>query len=110
MDFCKEFNAKTVHLVAGTPTPTQITINPDRSFSFTTRSPPTTHLLKKVAGGIEKGTGQPGHETIATISVKHVYEVAAIKCLDKDLQAKGIENVARSVISTANNMGINVVY
>lgn len=110
MDFCKEFNAKTVHLIAGVPTPTQITINPDRTFSFTIRSPPTTHLLKKVAGNIEKGTGQPGHETIATISVKHIYEVARIKSMDKDLEAKGLESVARSVISTAKNMGIEVVY
>lgn len=110
MDFCKDFNAKTDHLIAGTPTPTLITIEPDRTFSFKIRSPPTAYLLKRAAGDLEKGSGNAGSETIATLSVKHIYEIANIKCMDEDLKFKGLENVARSVISTAKNMGIQVVY
>ncbi|KAJ9124855.1 hypothetical protein QFC24_002784 [Naganishia onofrii] len=58
MDFCKEFNARTAHLKPTTPTPTTITINPDRTFSFTIRTPPVSHLLRHCAG-IEKGSQTP---------------------------------------------------
>ncbi|GLB33622.1 putative ribosomal protein L11/L12 [Lyophyllum shimeji] len=71
MDFCKEFNAKTAHLEQGVPTPTLITVQPDRSFTFITKTPPASYFLKKAAG-IEKGTGKPGHEITGTISLKHV--------------------------------------
>ncbi|GAW01892.1 mitochondrial ribosomal protein L11 [Lentinula edodes] len=70
MDFCKEFNARTAHVEPGVPTPTLITIRPDRTFSFITKTPPTSYLLKKVTG-IDKGPAKPGHETLATISLKH---------------------------------------
>ncbi|KAJ3551859.1 hypothetical protein NM688_g4465 [Phlebia brevispora] len=63
MDFCKEFNARTAHLEPGIPTPTLITVQPDRTFSFIIKTPPTTYFLKQAAG-IEKGTGKPGHEIV----------------------------------------------
>ncbi|RSH91660.1 hypothetical protein EHS25_009029 [Saitozyma podzolica] len=78
MDFCKEFNARTAHLTPSTPTPTQITINPDRTFSFTFRTPPVSYLLK-AAASIDKGSGSPGTSKVGTVSLKHVYEIARIK-------------------------------
>ncbi|KAF7776090.1 hypothetical protein Agabi119p4_4483 [Agaricus bisporus var. burnettii] len=70
-DFCKEFNARTAHIEPGVPTPTLITVQPDRSFSFVTRTPPVSYFLKKAAG-IEKGPARPGHEVTGTVSLKHV--------------------------------------
>jgi len=108
MDFCKEFNARTSHVEPGVPTPTLITVQPDRSFTFITKTPPTSYFLKKAAG-IEKGTGRPGHEIIGTISVKHVYEIAKIKQTDEHLKHLKLESIARSVIGTARTLGVQVV-
>ncbi|KAJ4472300.1 mitochondrial 54S ribosomal protein YmL19 [Lentinula aciculospora] len=108
MDFCKEFNARTAHIEPGVPTPTLITIRPDRTFSFITKTPPTSYLLKKVAG-IEKGPAKPGHEILATISLKHVYEIAKIKATDDNMSHLSLENIARMVVGTARTVGIQVV-
>src|SRR5689334_19961734 len=66
MDFCKQFNDKTKHIVTDTPIPTVITIKPDRTFSFITKTPPTTFLLKRAAG-IEKGASKPGTEIVGKV-------------------------------------------
>ncbi|WVF73136.1 ribosomal protein L11 [Kwoniella sp. CBS 6097] len=108
MDFCKEFNARTAHLQVSLPTPTLITINPDRTFSFTTRTPPTSYLLKKVSG-IDKGSGEAMGKNVGKVSLKHVYEIAKIKCRDDDLGALGEERVARGVLGTARSLGLEVV-
>ncbi|KAG2152037.1 ribosomal protein L11, RNA binding domain-containing protein [Suillus cothurnatus] len=108
MDFCKQFNARTAHIEPGVPTPTLITVEPDRTFSFITKTPPTTYLLKKTAG-IEKGTGRPGHEVTGTISLKHVYEVAKIKAKDTHLKHLKLESIASTVIGTAKSLGLQVV-
>jgi len=108
MDFCKEFNARTAHIEPGVPTPTLITIQPDRTFTFVTKSPPTTYFVKKAAG-IEKGSGRPGHETIATISLKHVYEIAKIKAADDHIKHLTLESIARTVVGTAKTLGVQVV-
>ncbi|KAJ3909246.1 ribosomal protein L11, RNA binding domain-containing protein [Lentinula edodes] len=108
MDFCKEFNARTAHVEPGVPTPTLITIRPDRTFSFITKTPPTSYLLKKVTG-IDKGPAKPGHETLATISLKHVYEIAKIKATDDHMSHLSLENIARMVIGTARTVGVQVV-
>lgn len=81
MDFAKEFNARTGHLEVGIPTPAIITINPDRTFTFKTRTPPTSLLLKRAAG-ITSGSGKPGTEIAGTITMKHIYEIAKIKMQD----------------------------
>jgi large subunit ribosomal protein L11 len=109
MDFCKEFNARTAHIEPGVPIPTLITIQPDRTFTFITKTPPTAYFLKKAAG-IEKGTGLPGHETVGTISVKHVYEIARIKAKDEHLKHLKLESIARTVVGTARSLGIRVVW
>lgn len=108
MDFCKEFNARTAHIETGIPTPTLITVQPDRTFTFITKTPPTTYLLKKAAG-IEKGTGKPGHEVVGTVSLKHVYEIAKIKATDAHLQHLRLEAIASTVVATAKTLGVQVV-
>ena len=101
-------NARTAHLAPSVPTPTMIQINPDRTFSFTFRSPPTTYLLKQAAG-IELGSGNPSGPRSGTVTLKHVYEIARIKCADEDLGVLGLERVARSVVGSARTLGLEVV-
>ena len=66
MDFCKEFNARTAHLKPTVPVPTSITINPDRTFSFSFRTPPVAHLLR-TAASIDKGSTAPPSHTSRTL-------------------------------------------
>lgn len=108
MDFCKEFNARTAHIEPGVPTPTVITIQPDRTFTFVTKTPPTTYFLKKAAG-LEKGTAKPGHDILATLSLKHIYEIAKIKATDEHMKHISLEAIARSVVGTARTVGIQIV-
>ncbi|KLO12836.1 mitochondrial ribosomal protein L11 [Schizopora paradoxa] len=108
MDFCKEFNAKTAHIEPGVPTPTLITIQPDRTFTFITKTPPVSYFLKKTAG-IEKGSGKPGQGIIGTISLKHVYEIAKIKATDDHLKHLRLEAIASTVIGSARSLGLQVV-
>ena len=108
MDFCKEFNARTAHIERGTPTPTIITVEPDRSFHFIIKSPPTTYLVKKAAG-IEKGTAKPGHDILGTISLKHIYEIAKIKSTDEHMKHLKLESIASTIIRTARTCGVQVV-
>ncbi|GHJ84785.1 hypothetical protein NliqN6_1187 [Naganishia liquefaciens] len=123
MDFCKEFNARTAHLKPTTPTPTTITINPDRTFTFTTRTPPVSHLLRQCAG-IEKGSqtapslssrtakasgGSTPAGFAGKVSVKQIYEIAKIKMADAELKVLGEERVARSVVGSARSLGLEIV-
>lgn len=108
MDFCKQFNAQTAHIEPGTPTPTLIYVQPDRTFTFVTKTPPTTYFLKKAAG-IEKGTGRPGHEIVGNVSLKHIYEIARIKQTDEHLKHLRLESIARTVIATSKTLGLRVV-
>jgi large subunit ribosomal protein L11 len=108
MDFCKEFNARTAHIEPGVPTPTLITVQPDRTFSFLIKTPPTSYFLKKAAG-IEKGASRPGHEITGTISLKHVYEIAKIKATDEHLKHLTLEAIARTIVGSARSLGIHIV-
>ncbi|KAF5673789.1 50S ribosomal L11 protein [Fusarium heterosporum] len=115
MDFCKEFNARTAHIITGTPTPCRVTVRPDRSFTFDVRTPHTSWLLLNAVEapmgkkGKRKGAGKPGHETVGTISLKHVYEIAKIKQTELRLSGLSLEGLCRSVIYQAKTMGIEVV-
>jgi len=110
MDFCKEFNARTAHLEPTTPTPVVITVNPDRSFSFVVKSPPTGWLIKQAAG-IEQGIGAPPPGKLVTsgevgvISIKHVYEIARIKQKDDHMAGIGLEALVKSVLGTCKSIG-----
>ncbi|CAO1612726.1 unnamed protein product [Parajaminaea phylloscopi] len=110
MDFSKQFNERTAHLQPGLPTPAIVTINPDRTFTFVTKTPPTSLLLKRAAG-ITTGSGRVGSagaEGIAgTVSIKHIYEIAKIKMQD----VKGVkeEQLCKIIAGSARSMGIRIV-
>ncbi|KAL1918953.1 mitochondrial 54S ribosomal protein uL11m [Calcarisporiella thermophila] len=108
MDFCKQFNDRTSSLAPGTPIPTVITVNPDRTFTFVTKTPPTMFLLKRAAG-IEKGAGKPGKEIAGKVSLKHVYEIAKIKQQDEHMRHLSLDKICGSIIGTARTAGIQVV-
>lgn len=109
MDFCKQFNDKTKHIVPETPIPTVITIKPDRTFTFITKSPPTTFLLKRAAG-IEKGASKPGSQIVGKVSLKHIYEIAKVKQQDANLKHLSLESICASIIGVAKSVGIQVVH
>ena len=105
MGFCKEYNDRTSSQ-AGMIIPAEITIYEDRSFSFITKTPPVSDLLKKAAG-IEKGSGDVKVSTVAELSREKVEEIAKTKM--KDLNAVNMEGAMRIVEGTARSMGIEVV-
>jgi len=104
MAFCKEYNDRTSSQV-GSIIPVEITVFEDRSFTFITKTPPATDLLKK-ALGVEKGSGSAGHEEIGTLSRDKLREIAQIKA--KDLSANSVEEAERVIEGTARSMGIKV--
>ncbi len=107
MQFCKEFNAATAQYVDGTPLTTKVIAYNDRTATFQIRSPPTSYFIKRAAG-VEKGASAPGSETVGSISLKHVYEIARIKQKDKHLQHLPLEALCRSIVQTAKTCGIEV--
>lgn len=102
--FVKEFNEKTAK-DAGLVIPVVITVYADRSFSFITKTPPVPVLLKK-ACKVEKGSGKPNREKVATISWEECLKIAEIKMVDTN--ASSLESCARMVAGTARSMGIVV--
>jgi large subunit ribosomal protein L11 len=111
----QEFNARTAHIAPGTPMPCRVTVRPDRSFHFDLRTPQTSWLLLNAVEaprnkkGNRKGASKPGHETVGTISLKHVYEIAKIKQSELRLSGLSLEGLCRSIIYQARSIGINVV-
>jgi large subunit ribosomal protein L11 len=105
MAFCKEYNARTSSQV-GTIIPVEITVYQDQSFTFITKTPPATDLLKKAAG-IEKGSGDPGREVAGQVTRQQVREIAELKM--KDLNALDIEGAERMIEGSARSLGIEVV-
>jgi large subunit ribosomal protein L11 len=104
MAFCKEYNERTASQ-AGSIIPVEITVYEDRSFTFITKTPPASDLLKK-AVGLEKGSGSAGHEVVGTLSREKLREIAQIKA--KDLSAESIEQAEKIIEGTARSMGIKV--
>jgi len=104
MAFCKEYNERT-SAQAGSVIPVEISVFDDNSFTFITKTPPTTDLLKK-AVGVEKGTGVSGRETVGKLSREKLREIAQIKT--KDLNAIDVEGAERIIEGTARSMGIEV--
>lgn len=107
MAFCKDFNARTQKFKAGTPMAVTITAFKDGTFDFIVKSPSVTWYLKQAAG-IDLGSGRPGHVTASTLTLKHVYEIAKIKQSDPFCQYMPLESICKSIIGTANSMGIKV--
>ena len=104
MAFCKEYNERTASQ-AGSIIPVEITVFEDRSFTFITKTPPATDLLKK-ALGIEKGASNAGREKVGKLSRAQLREIAQLKA--KDLNATSIEAAERIIEGTARSMGIEV--
>jgi len=104
MGFCKEYNERTASQ-AGSIVPVEITVYEDRSFTFVTKTPPTTDLLKK-ALGVEKGSGSAGREKMPVLSREKLTEIAQFKA--KDLSATTVEAAERIVAGTARSMGIEI--
>ncbi len=104
MSFCKEFNEKTADN-AGMIIPVEITVFEDRSFTFITKTPPAAVLLKKAAG-IEKASGEPHIEKVATVKRDKVREIAETKM--EDLNAASLEAAMRMIEGTARSMGITI--
>ena len=104
MGFCKEYNDRTASQ-AGSIIPVEINVYEDRSFTFITKTPPTTDLLKK-ALDLEKGSGTSGREKVGVLSREKLTEIAQFKA--KDLNATSIEAAERIVEGTARSMGIEI--
>ncbi len=105
MEFCKQFNEATRDQ-GDSVIPVIVTIYEDRSFTFVTKTPPTTDLLKK-ALGIEKGSGTAGREMVGKLTRAKLREIAEIKM--KDLNAVNIEGAEKIIAGSARSMGIEVV-
>ena len=104
MGFCKEYNDRTANQV-GSIVPVEITVYEDRTFTFITKTPPCSDLLKK-ALGVEKASGRTGHEEAGTLPRTKLREIAELKA--KDLNANSIEAAERIIEGTARSMGIKV--
>ena len=104
MGFCKEFNERTSKQT-GSIIPVEITVYVDRSFSFITKTPLATDMLKK-ALGVEKGAGAVGHDEPMVLSREKLREIAQLKA--KDLNAKDVEGAEKIIAGTARSMGIRV--
>ena len=106
MEFCKAFNAATQDLERGAPIPTVITVYADRSFSFITKTPTATFLLKKAAK-LKSGSKEPGKESAGTIRRSQLADIAEAKM--KDLNANSIEAATKIIEGSARAMGLTVV-
>lgn len=104
MGFCKEFNERTANQ-AGLVIPVVITVYQDRSFTFITKTPPAAVLLKKAAG-IDKASGKPNTEKVATVTMDQVREIAELKM--PDLNAASLDAAISMILGTAKSMGIAV--
>jgi large subunit ribosomal protein L11 len=104
MQFCKEYNVRTTAQV-GSIIPVEITVYQDRSFSFVTKTPPTSDLLRKAAG-VERGSDEPNRTKVGRVTRSQIREIAEIKM--PDLNAIDIEGAMRQIMGTARSMGIDV--
>ena len=104
-EFCKAFNARTQNQT-GTVIPVVITIYADRTFSFITKTPPASVLLKQAAK-IAKGSGEPNRDKVGEVSRKQVEEIAKIKF--EDLNAYDLEGATKIIEGTARSMGIKII-
>ena len=113
MEFCKAFNARTQEMEPGAPCPTVITYYQDKSFTMDIKTPPASYFLKRAAGmkpvgkrNRPKGSPLPGRETVASVTVAQVREIAEAKM--KDLSANDVEAAMQIILGSAKSMGIEV--
>jgi large subunit ribosomal protein L11 len=106
MEFCKQFNAKTQGLEKGMPIPVVITAFSDRTFTFITKQPPNSYFIMKAAK-IEKGAQTAGTQTVGSITMDQIREIAGKKMVD--LNANDIEAACKMLVGSARSMGVQVV-
>jgi len=106
MEFCKAFNAGTSELKKGMPIPTVITVYADRSFSFETKTPPASYLIKEAAG-LKSGSKEPGKIVAGKITRTQLSEIATTKM--KDLNANDLDAAINIIAGSARAMGLEVV-
>ena len=106
MDFCKSFNAQTAKAGEGMIIPVIVTVYADRSYTFITKTPPASILLKKAAG-LAKGSGTPNKDKVGKVTRAQVEEIARTKM--PDLNTLDLQAAIRSVLGTARSMGIEIV-
>ena len=104
MEFCKAFNART-QKDQGVITPVVVTVFADRTYTFITKTPPASFLLRRAAG-LEKGSGEPNRIKVGTVSMTQVEEIAKTKM--PDLNADSLTSAVNIVLGTARSMGIEV--
>jgi large subunit ribosomal protein L11 len=105
MDFCKAFNAQTAKAGEGMIIPVVVTVYQDRSYTFITKTPPASILLKKAAG-LAKGSGAPNKDKVGTVTRAQIEEIARTKL--PDLNTEDLASAVRSILGTARSMGIEV--
>lgn len=105
MEFCKAFNAKTQDVEKGLPLPVVITVYSDKSFTFITKTPPASILLKK-AVGIKSGSKTPNKVKVGTVTRAQLEEIAKTKM--EDLTAADLDAAVRTIAGSARSMGLNV--
>jgi large subunit ribosomal protein L11 len=105
MEFCKAFNAKTQNMEKGMPTPVIITVYSDRSFTFITKTPPATVLLRKSLG-LAKGSSNPNTVKVGTVTRAQLEEIATLKM--PDLTAADMDAAVRTIAGSARSMGLDV--
>jgi len=104
MEFCKQFNART-QSQQGVVTPVEITVYGDRSFTFITKTPPASFLIKKAAG-LEKASGEPNIEKVGQVTRAQLVEIAEVKM--QDLNTSDVNSAVKMLAGTARSMGIEV--
>lgn len=105
MEFCKQFNAATQNVEKGLPLPVVITVYSDRSFTFVTKTPPASVLLKKITG-ITSGSKRPNTDKVGTVTRAQLEQVAQMK--EPDLTAANLDAAVRTIAGSARSMGLNV--
>lgn len=105
MEFCKAFNADTQSMEQGMPVPVVITVYNDRSFTFITKTPPASILLKKAAG-IKSGSGTPNTKKVGKVTREQLEEIAKTK--EPDLTAADMDAAVRTIAGSARSMGLDV--
>lgn len=103
MEFCKAFNAATQGLEPGLPTPVVITVYSDKSFTFITKTPPASVLIKKAAG-LSSGSKRPNTDKVGKLNRSQLEEIAKMK--EPDLTAADLDAAVRTIAGTARSMGV----
>jgi large subunit ribosomal protein L11 len=105
MEFCKAFNAKTQSMEAGMPIPVLIAAYSDKSFTFELKTPPASYLIRKAAG-VQKGSKEPGSNSVGSVTMDQIRNIAEQKMVD--LNANDLEAAAKIIMGSARSMGIEV--